>query len=47
MEKWSVKVKERLVITIPLRLLIFLRTHWQVKVEISGRQLPDLILSQK
>ena len=38
MEKGSVKVKERLVMTMPLRLLLVFRTHWQVKAEVSGRQ---------
>ena len=31
------KVKERLVMATPLRLLLVLRTHWQVKVKVSGR----------
>ena len=31
------KVKKRLVMTTPLRLLLVLRTHWQMKVEVSSR----------
>ena len=42
MDKWNVKVKERLVMTTPLRLLLVLRTHWLVEVEVSSRQLPEL-----
>ena len=30
-----------------IELLIVLRTHWQVKAEVSGRQLPESILAQK
>ena len=41
------KVKERLALTMPLRLLLLLKTHWQVEVEASGRQLPELISAQK
>ena len=33
--------------TTPLKLLLVLRTHWQVKVKLSGRQLPELILAEK
>ena len=41
------EVKERLVMTTPLWLLLVFRTHWQVKVEVSDRQLPELMLAQK
>ena len=30
-----------------IELLLVLRTHWQVKAEVSSRQLPELILDQK
>ena len=43
----NVKVKERLVMITPLRLLLVLRIHLQVKAKVGDRQLPELILAQK
>ena len=40
------KVKERLV-DHAIEAALLLRTHWQIKAEVSGRQLPELILAQK